>query len=369
MKKYGLITIHRAINNGAVLQALATQNAFLKYECEVNIINYMPKFIRDDNCSIRKNRGLCVSILDFILQRKRKVLKFNKFIERNLKLTEEVCDLKEIEKITKSYDGFISGSDQIWNPRITGGNIDKAYLCGFAKEGQNVFSYASSLGDKICFDEKSEKVFQEEIKKYSSISVREKSGAEWIKNHLNLNAEIVTDPTLLLSKNEWCSIIEQSNLKIKKPYIFVYSVGRTKDLINYAKKVQKVLKMDIVVLNTPLKYPFRKVKYIMNDSPEDFLYLISNASCVITSSFHGTIFSANFNIPFLSFPVGKEVVTRSSEFLKLINISKQFIPYEKQFSQSMLKIDWDLVNNKIDELRNSSYRFIEKCIRGNHDKF
>ena len=44
MKKYGLITIHRAINQGAALQALATQYAFEREGIKIKILTKI-KFI------------------------------------------------------------------------------------------------------------------------------------------------------------------------------------------------------------------------------------------------------------------------------------------------------------------------------------
>lgn len=369
MKEYGLITIHNAINHGAVLQALATQYAFSKYDCSVNVINYVPEYIREDNLSVRKNRGIVIRILDIISHRQRKISKFSHFIKTNLHLTEELYSSDEISTRIEKYAGFISGSDQIWNPSITGGVVDTVYFCDFARENQHVVSYASSLGDKICFDENTELIFKSQLSRYSRVSIREKSGVNWLKERLNIDAKQVIDPTLLLLPNDWEFVIKQSSLDISKPYIFVYSVGRTKELIKYAKKVQKVLGMDIIVSNSVLKYPYRKVKYITDDSPEDFLYLIKSASMVITSSYHGTIFSANFNIPFLSFPASNTTTNRSSELLDLIGLKKQFVSYQTTFSPAMLDINWNIVNTKINELRSESYKYIEECIRGDNGQF
>ena len=366
MNKYGLITIHNAINHGAVLQALATQQAFSKYDCNISVINYVPKYIQEDNAPIRKNRGTAIKVLDFIYHRKKKVAKFSRFINANLRLTKEFYNSTEISAQTKEYDGFISGSDQIWNPHITGGVVDKAYFCDFAKAEQNIISYASSLGDKTCFDKETESIFKSQLGRYSHVSVREKSGVDFLKERLDIVSEQAIDPTLLLSREEWDFATKQSSLNIIKPYIFVYSVGRTKELIKYAKTVQKVFGMDIIVSNSILKYPHRKVKYITYDGPDDFLYLIKNASIVITSSYHGTIFSANFNIPFLSFPASNVTANRSSELLDLIGLQKQFASYDTPFSKSMLDINWNMSNDKIEKLRNESYKYIEQCIRGNN---
>lgn len=369
MRKYGLITIHNAINHGAVLQALATQAALSKCGCEVSVINYIPSYICEDSKPIRGNKGAAVKILDFLSKRKKKVEKFEDFISNNLNLTKSFFTLDELVCQFDEYDGFIAGSDQIWNPNITGGKIDMAYFCAFAKDGQNIVSYASSLGDRICLDGDAQSLIEKQLKRFSFISVREKSGVDWLKQYLHLTAQQVLDPTLMLTKKEWEGVIHQSSLNINKPYIYVYSVGRTKELIDYAKKIQKILKMDIIVSNSILQYPYRKVRYIKNDSPADFLYLIQNAAVVITSSYHGTIFSANFNIPFLSFPASNVTTNRSSELLDLIGLQKQFVLYDTPFSKDMLDIDWDKANSEIKRLRDESYKYIKMSTGDMDDQF
>ena len=274
---------------------------------------------------------------------------------------------QEIAERTILYDGFISGSDQIWNPQVTGGILETAYFCDFAMTGKNVISYASSLGDRIYFSEDQQKTIQAQLTRFSHISVREKSGAEWLKEKFNINAEEVVDPTLLLDAKDWESFIEQSKLKIESPYIFVYSVGRTKELIEYALHVQKALGIKIVVSNSIMKYPYKNVKYISEDSPEDFLMLIAKAALVITSSYHGTLFSVNFNVPFLSLPASNITSNRSSEILDALGLGECFITYDTEFSPSMLQIDWSVVNNRINTLRDKSYRYIKNSIGDQND--
>ena len=43
-KKYGILTFHRAINYGAILQAYAMQKTLEKYELDVEIIDYRAEF-------------------------------------------------------------------------------------------------------------------------------------------------------------------------------------------------------------------------------------------------------------------------------------------------------------------------------------
>ena len=71
----------------------------------------------------------------------------------------------------------------------------------------------------------------------------------------------------------------------------------------------------------------------------------------------------NFNVPFLSLPVKKSKKTRSSEFLKLVGLEKQFIDGDSNFDVSMLKIDWDKANEKLSKLRKESIEYIHNATK------
>lgn len=365
MKSYALITTHAAINQGAALQTIATQRAFQKEGINIKIIDYVPDFIREGNKIIRKDKGIKIYIVDTLNRRARK-RRYNKFIDFRktyFNLSKKVFCEKDIREEVLDYDGIIIGSDQVWNPCIMGGELNRVYFADFAPKNIKIISYASSMGDEISFNENYAQQFLLKLKKFSAISVREQSGAEWIRDNLDIEATRVLDPTLLLTKEDWNFAMEGVKKIAKKPYIFIYSVGRTKDLIKYAKKAQKVLGYKIIVVGSLFRYPFRKTKYILDDCPSNFLQLIKNASLVITSSFHATAFSVNFNVPLLSFPSANKKVTRASELLKLVGLEKQFIDYDSDFNMSMLGIDWDRANKKLSELRKESIDYIRNATK------
>ena len=48
---------------------------------------------------------------------------------------------------------------------------------------------------------------------------------------------------------------------------------------------------------------------ILDAGPSEFLWLIANASCMVTNSFHGTAFSINLQPHFVVFLIEKEKTT------------------------------------------------------------
>lgn len=176
-------------------------------------------------------------------------------------------------------------------------------MLSFVPSSAYTISYASSFStDNL--DNKFVKLYSRYLLEYASISVREKNGADIIKNILSRDAEVVLDPTLLLTPEEWNEITP--SLEIEEPYILVYLMGYAFDPFPYAyeliakvrketgyKKV-KIFGHSISKGRNPL------YKVIRQAGPLEFIRLFSNASFVITSSFHGTVFALIFSKPFFS---------------------------------------------------------------------
>lgn len=53
------------------------------------------------------------------------------------------------ELAQSEYDGFIVGSDQIWNPEITNKKIDEMYTLHFNNSNKLKIAYAASFSENI----------------------------------------------------------------------------------------------------------------------------------------------------------------------------------------------------------------------------
>lgn len=99
-------------------------------------------------------------------------------------------------------------------------------------------------------------------------------------------------------------------------------------------------------------------------APTEWVGLMSEATYVVTDSFHGTAFSINFNRPFSTLvnPVSN-MNTRVMSILEITQLKDRII-YDNGSRQmpTSLQIDYLPVNKIIEEWRNKSIEFLQKAL-------
>lgn len=307
MKKIGLISYHSGYNYGTMLQAFALQYIIRKLGFDsVEYINYVdgPKF-EDANWSIRlkkiKNKfALGLPQLLFLLfyrkSIKRTASKFDSFFSSYIKVSDRFySSVNELKTNPPSYDVYIVGSDQTWNPTFLQDN--SAYFLSFVNNHSSKNSYGSSLG-VYSLDDRTKSLYVNYLNSFNHISCREEANALLLSSLLHRHVEYVLDPTLLVSKEEWACF--ENNYGIKGGYVLCYSLGVKDNIRKFAEKLAKSHNLPVYYIVSNYKdtlYP----NALFGVGPLDFLYLIRNATYVCTDSFHGTIFSLNFRKNFYSF--------------------------------------------------------------------
>ena len=90
--------------------------------------------------------------------------------------------------------------------------------------------------------------------------------------------------------------------------------------------------------------------------PIEFINLFANANLVITSSFHGTAFATNFEVPFFSLLENENPKDdRQLSLLKLLDLQDRGIVFGAPFPK-LKDIDWEQSRKILDSER-------EKCIK------
>lgn len=359
--KVGIITFHRAINYGGVLQAYALQRVISDLEIECDIIDYYCPFIeahyRPKKITKMQIKRL-ISTLLFNGELKRSTDEFENFINHYLKLSSKKYSPQTIVKANREYDYFLTGSDQVWSPTCAG--FDNAYFLDFVIDINKKGAYAASFGRSDIPEElKSE--YTRLLKDFNSISVREKSGVNIVNQLTNLNATVVLDPTLLLSKEQW-----ENNFNKKRfsNYILVYMISEDKDLLKKAKEYSKEHHLQIVYINNRL-YKTKNVTNISKVSPEEWVSLFINAECIFTNSFHGIAFSINFSKLFFAYELkeNKSVNERIINILSLFDLTEHLINKETDI-KGISEIDYQQIQMKLDKLRKESMKYLRKILRG-----
>lgn len=292
--KIGIITFHRALNYGAVLQAYALQQFLDRIGIENEIIDYRCSYIEDFYKPIKEtpfsNPAMFAKEVVYSSKNILKRRRFEEFILQYIKVSRIVQTLDELRQMNKEYDFFVAGSDQIWNMRWSG--FDTAYFLDFADD-QKKYSYAASFGfDEIPEDQKDK--YHTMLQSFQKLSVRENTGKKIIKDLLQREAVVHIDPTCLIEKSQW----EKISIKPEENgYVLVYMLDKSEELLNYAERIAQERGMKIIRILDTLRKD-RKHDNRGFISPAEFIGLFANAGYVITNSFHGLMFSTIFEKDF-----------------------------------------------------------------------
>lgn len=372
MKKIGIITVHCADNFGAMLQTYALKQYLQNMNCCTEVINYCPKVITHNypllfykgeiragirsgfKCLWRSVIYIKIKNLPHMLCKKYKMGQFRK---KYFDMTRRLRNEKDFEKLEK-FDIYITGSDQLWNPDITG--LDHAYFLDFAHEAGKKIAYAVSIGRTLNKEER--ETILEKIQDFDAVSLREADGVLQLQPYCQNEIYQCVDPTMLLKKSEWEKICVKP---VSGKYIMFYSLfytGEAFEAVNYISDKYEF----------PVKHFFygRLAKRLKRNGGsfyyagiEEFLGLIQQAEYVITDSFHGAVFSILFEKKFgVVLPPKRNM--RLIELLNITGFSDRII------SPGQTEFDWEWTESAkryqemdLDKIAETSKGFLEKVLR------
>ncbi|MBE6802070.1 MAG: 4Fe-4S dicluster domain-containing protein [Ruminococcaceae bacterium] len=372
-KKIGIATVYTGFNYGSALQAFATKNLLSSMGYEGEVLKLSGSLLPGRDVRIKKT--LIVLLRSMLHPGGMKSLKnygdsikkplsresialFSQFADYNLRPCE--VKYKNLKKSAKSdeYGAFLCGSDQVWNSAVF--YVDPFYYLRFAPEEKRI-AFAPSFGRDFIPNYNKRK-----IKKYISgikhKSVREESGVGLIKSLTGDEAQVLIDPTLVLSKDEWTKALKLKEKKDEK-YLLAYFLDepsrKAKDAV---KEISEKYGLKII----GLPYSFDGTSWADNvppAGPSEFVEYIKNASFVCTDSFHGTAFSLNFNIPFYTFERNYGNAGKQSERIKsIVNIVSQSQRYEPRNFENAFDISFDEVNRVLSEQREKSKKYLSDTL-------
>jgi len=344
--KIGIITIHKVENYGAELQAYALYKTLKNQGYYPEIIDYLyvkhPQHIEEKRSKpwtklsfkdqlkwqiIKLIRKLIPYYKNSMFRRRRQ--NFDQF-SKNMTFSKTFRNISSLEQNQMDYDVYVTGSDQVWNP-ATMSSLDP-YFLSFVPKNAKKISYASSFGvSKL--PEYLKPRYRTGLLNFTFLSCRESDGVELIHEISGKKAEHVLDPTLLLSRDDWKvaenpyreGIFEEG---IKNKYIFIYALEESETINDLALKIKTETGWDIIKI---YKNHFAKGnpnidQNIYDAGPSEFVYLIDNASFILTNSFHGTAFAINFEIPFYTiYSTQKANNSRQIGLLEKMNLSERLI--------------------------------------------
>jgi polysaccharide pyruvyl transferase WcaK-like protein len=349
MKKIRIITYHRAINFGAVLQAQG-------------LINHLKSQFPNDDVKILDYRSKNLEVGDFLkifklnskkpLYKFRRYRNFRKYVPKNIPTDNSINFSSQYEQVVKQinkqkYDLLITGSDSIWklseNPLLP--RFPNIYWLS-EKINTKKISYAASAYqcDLDLFEKYKDKI-KKIINSYELIAVRDEFTKGLIES-LNTNKEVykIPDPAFYykIKKSGAKKRLKKLGINPDKPIfalITASSEPKIKKIVNFFRnKNFQIISLSI----------FNKlVDHSLGDelTPDQWAEVYKYIDFTLTDRFHGAIFCIKNKAPFIAIEtegVGKKG-SKKYQLIKDFNLQKSYLDIYKSgynFKQFINQYQW-----------------------------
>lgn len=351
MKKIGIVTLTRNPNYGNVLQNIALQTV-------IRSLGYEPETIPNtDRTSLFFGKSGIKELIKIVVNkddcrtieiRRRRFLACCK---KNIKYSKAFYDGSQIRGDISYFKSFIVGSDQVWNPFFDFASDFE--MLRFADKEKRI-SYAASFGVSDISKLGSNGVEQiaKGLSEFKSLSVRENTGKS-IANSFGINnCEVHLDPTMLIGRGQWDKYVKKPKLKLPNNYVVLYMLGNMTD--EYWRIIEELKKKHHASVINVLDSRYRVL------DPLEFIWLIKNAKCVCTDSFHATVFSIIYHKWFVILNRIDAHENQNDRFVTLL--SKLGIDYDIGESALNNIISWESVDENIAKERIKSIQYLTSAL-------
>lgn len=350
--KVGIVTLPGQFNYGNRLQNYAVTEVYrrLGREPETLVLSDRPNVMRVLRNAYYKLRGTESVASPEDLMTPDRIGAFRRFNDRI-----PSRNIHSLRGVDADYGLFSVGSDQVWNPSYMAYNED-LYLLEFCEASKRVALSASIGVNEV--SSKSGRRIGHAVARFRGLSVREGRAAEILREFADVDAEIICDPTLVLSAEKWRSITSDACTPAE-PYVFTYLLGGVGAEASYVlDEVTDHGRIPVVPLSD------RQKPGEPDAGPAEFIDLIDHASHVVTDSFHAAVFSSILHAPLT-------IVHReggASMFSRLEQLSQTLGIEGKVYGSPSYDLaragEYEGVDEAIGRERERFMDFLEGCLNG-----
>lgn len=374
--KIGILTQPLHTNYGGILQAYALQTVLERMGHDVEVIAppqtplllawwkrplSMAKRLALRCLSGRKD--IVIDVNACAKERYRRLIPSQKYTRQfidahiHLHMVERLQDIRPGD-----YEAIVVGSDQIWRKSYSMLWKGQTYADVFLAftEGWPIrrIAYAPSFGvDYIEAKGKEIEACRKAIARFDAVSVREESGVEICRQSLGVEAECVLDPTMLLRKKDYESLIPDNGDAPRAPFLLSYILDETEGKDALRRAIAERKGIDINITN---KADNQKKGEPARPQPpvEDWLRAFAMADYVITDSFHACVFSILFHKQFTVVGNDERGNTRIKSLLRMLGLQDRMVTASADGYTAMPDIDYAKVDAALEEKRKASYGFL-----------
>lgn len=236
------------------------------------------------------------------------------FYEKYIPHTFEVRNVSGIKKLLNSgnYDAVVVGSDQVWREGMTHSIGCENFFLKFVPDDIKKIAYSVSMGtNKNEYSAQQTKKLAKLYGRFDAVSVREESALKMFQENgwIKPKAEWTLDPTLLLSAEDYLTLIKERNdvkdITIEK--IFCYALDMNDSIKNELN-------------SCGLPYVINGLLDAGIVSIEQWLNNIRCCDMVITDSYHGVVFSIIFGKKFKFMGNARRGNDRVGSLMKILDL-------------------------------------------------
>lgn len=242
------------------------------------------------------------------------------------------------------YDVIVIGSDEVFNCSQTTWFGFSKQLFGEGLNADKIISYAGSFGattiEKLTQLGIKDKV-RDLLNNFSAISIRDANSYHTIKELTGKTPHKHLDPVLIYNYDK----LIPSNVKYHD-YMIVYTYpGRINDEKEIAAIKKYAQKNHLKLIS--IGHYFTWCDEVVVPHPFEVLAYFKNATCIVTDTFHGSVFSIKYNKNFCTIVRGMNN-NKLSHLLEQFNLSSRIVNSpEKLDSILSTPINYSNVNEMI----------------------
>ena len=331
MENVTIVTVYNACNYGSFLQAMGLKMAIEKKGYNVNFLKM----------NVDTDKIIGVGVFS------------EKFVEFETKkyksIQEEMRAFSEVTNEELNSKCCVLGSDTIWN-MFDPAYADVPYFVGKEINCKNIISYAASVGQNNYYKILLTKLPQLwHIRKLKSFGVRDDKTERFVR-FIGRKPVRVLDPTFLVDFD----VTKPKNFEVDN-YLLVYTYGMSEEEIESIKTYAKDNELKVVATGSLCEW----ADINLNVGSFEWLWLVQNAACVVTNTFHGSVFSIKYNKNFITF--GKES-DKVKSLLSEFGLEDRNSDHNSLNSVLNVNVDFDRVNKIIDAKVKVSLNYLYKGI-------
>lgn len=344
--KIALLTIWHEKNYGAELQTYATIKTLTERGHNVVAIDYRLHYSK-----VNSIKSMIANRIESLMPANQH---FESFWKKYIPSTRLYTSLDDLTNDPPNVECYLVGSDQVWNPDITG-NKAITFFLPFVTDKRKKISYASSIGvnEWRCDVEFTKKVGAL-LSEFEALSCREETGATILEKIFRLHVSVVLDPTLL--RKDFNELIGMYNCH--KTLAF-YQLYESAELAECAKLISHEMNLKFNDVNQSKRVG--KIQ-VLRTGIKEWIKGIAESEFVITHSFHGMALSLLYHKQFMIiFNSKNNRSSRITDLLEKLGLLDRFFDDTSTAYKSRIwekKIDFEIVENKLDKLRKESLDYL-----------